>query len=225
MLSFLSTGHAAACPAADTGGTCIGTCEERLFRGTGTLALVAGSIEVCIGLFIAMSAFVVADAAHALTDAFSDLFGARIARRARIDKKNAERIRKRGSHVIAGALVFGAGVVLTDVALHREPVVAWAMIVAGAIPLSIHLLRWHLFHVGYRRTPTRTRLDLIRHVRADTVNSGSVLVVGIAFMFTGARNAELIDSALGVLLVAFMLREAWRMYTGHGHDHTHSHTH
>lgn len=229
MWIFVSTGHLASCavlckkefrgePA------CSGHCEATLYLAVGILALVAGSIEVGIGLIA--SAFAFSEGMHSLADGAADFYGRRIARLASEHPERRAEIRKHGGIVIAALLVFAALPILWEMWRRFEGTEAPSaslMVFAGAIATAINGIRWLWLMEAEQWGSTSTRRDLVEHAKTDTIHGAYLFTAGallLEFADVWTKSTQLfVDLTLSGGVFCYILWRAWNIVRRHEHHH------
>jgi divalent metal cation (Fe/Co/Zn/Cd) transporter len=231
VFALLRTGHVVNCPALKSPNSC--QCEKILPRITGALALTASILEGTIG-WIAGSSFTFADASHAAADSGTDFYGSRIARLAHEKPKNAAKIRRQGSRVIAAIMMLAIFPILWELVYHHGHLSPIGMVVAGGIAFLITSIRLHLLHQAQSRSKTATKADLIGHAKADLLHSFSVIIVGCIFGATERWSSigswiedkllitpDGADNTLACIVIVYILYQAIKIWRGKNHEHTH----
>ncbi len=226
LLSMLKHGRDSNCSAPAK--PCI--CEAQLYAITGTLALIAGFVQLSVGYRYSMA--ILSDSLHALSDALADFVGMGIAHNLKGRPYREKKLRAIGNKVIASILALGA-IVIAYEAYDRwssDSYVVWlpAVIAVGLFGLGIDLLRLSMLTKARKHSENETLLGLIEHAKYDAWHSGIISVIALLAMGGVLFNLEeglytflvhLTDYLASLVLAGYMLFIATpNVWHGH-HDH------
>lgn len=225
-LAVLRGVHDKSCLAPDKPCSC--SAEQQQYNTTGSLSILGGVGEFIIGRLFSMLALTAS--LHSGVDGIADVYGGRIAKKARENPANAESIRRKGSHIIAFLMAVGAVWILYEASgrlfFKGDHFVSplWIML-AGLGKGSIDVLRvWILFN-AQQSNPNETVESLLLHAMSDFIHSSVASIVGGVMWISELVAVDIqeilqvVDLLLSLLLAVYMMYLSQLIWQGRHHGH------
>ena len=225
-LAVLRGVHDKSCLAPDKPCSC--SAEQQQYYTTGSLSILGGVGEFIIGRLFSMLALTASF--HSGVDGIADVYGGRIAKKAREDPANAGSIRRKGNHIIAFLMAAGAVWILYDASdrlffegLHFVAPL-WIML-AGLGKGSIDTLRILILLNAQRSNPNETVESLLLHAISDFIHSGVASIVGGVMWVSELAATDIqrilqwIDLGSSLLLAGYMMYLSKLIWQGRHHGH------